>query len=116
MAATALKSGGSPSEIVFWTSPTGDQIRLRGALHIYSPEKPSSEQSVHNLLGSSFDWEGYRLQQWKDMSDGLRASFVRPEPGSVWPEGKKEDFQEKMEVGGEGEDEALKRLSVFINV
>lgn len=98
---------------LFWASGTGDQIRIRGNVHLYLPGKPASEQSVGALL-PDLDWEAYRIKQWKALSSHLRASFLRPTPGSTWPKDKVEEFVERLEVGGEGEDKALERFSLVV--
>lgn len=51
-----------------------------------------------------------RQREWAGLSSHLRASFLRPKPGSVWPKGKKYEFKERLEVGAKGEAEAYKRL------
>ncbi|KDE06237.1 hypothetical protein MVLG_03396 [Microbotryum lychnidis-dioicae p1A1 Lamole] len=110
-------TGGAPSEIIFWTSPTGDQIRLRGLIYLYLPpstrNSSDSRQPIQDRF-PDFDFEALRQEQWKSLSGHLRASFLRPKPGSEWPKDKKYEFQERLGLGEEGEDEAMKRFSLVV--
>ncbi|SCZ96503.1 BZ3500_MvSof-1268-A1-R1_Chr8-2g10242 [Microbotryum saponariae] len=110
-------TGGAPSEIIFWTSPTGDQIRLRGLIYLYLPPSTQNSSDSRQPIQErfpEFDFEALRQEQWKSLSGHLRASFLRPKPGSEWPKDKKFDFQERLGVGEEGEEEALKRFSLVV--
>ncbi|SCV67333.1 BQ2448_5979 [Microbotryum intermedium] len=116
---SATSTGGAPSEIIFWTSPTGDQIRLRGLIYLYLPPSSSkdsdaeSRQPIQDRF-PEFDFESLRQEQWKTLSGHLRASFLRPKPGSEWLKEKKYEFQERLGVGEEGEEEAMKRFSLVV--
>ena len=48
------------------------------------------------------------------MSAHLRATFLNPPPGSDWPEDGEKEMKESLEVGDEGEKEALKRFAVLV--
>lgn len=111
-ASAKSKATGSPSEYVFWASPTGDQIRVRGLVHLYTPASPASEQSVASLL-PDFDWEALRLEQWKGLSSHLRATFVHQAPGKPVSDDHEEEV-EKMEVGDKKEAAALDRFCLVI--
>ncbi|ORY50185.1 hypothetical protein BCR35DRAFT_310754 [Leucosporidium creatinivorum] len=106
------KAAGSPSEYVFWASPTGDQIRVRGLVHLYTPSSPASEQSVASLL-PDLDWEAFRLEQWKGLSSHLRATFVHEAPGEPVDDDHEEEV-ERLEVGDEKEEAALKRFCLVV--
>lgn len=103
---------GSPAEYVFWMSPTGDQIRVQGLVHLYTPSSPAEEQSVSTLV-PDFDWEAFRLEQWKELSGHLRATFLHKAPGEPVDE-EFEDGPEKLDTGAEGEDDALKRFCLVV--
>ncbi|KAK4699107.1 pyridoxamine 5'-phosphate oxidase, partial [Phenoliferia sp. Uapishka_3] len=105
-------SGGAPGEYVFWMSGSGDQIRVRGYIHLYPC--PFSKTSSVEALIPGLDWEAKREQEWAGLSSHLRASFQRPKPGSEWPEGKEYTFNERLEVGGEGEKEAYERFALVV--
>ena len=112
------EGGGSPCEYLFWTSPTGDHVRLRGLLHLITPSTPSSpfvpSPRLEALL-PSHDWEGFRSSSWEnEMSAHLRATFLNPPPGSDWPEGGEKELHERVEVGDEGEKEAKERFAVLV--
>lgn len=66
-------------ELVYWTAPTGEQLRVRGIVSLYHPSLPVPE-ALKNVSG--FDWASTREQAFERMSHSLRASFARPAPGS----------------------------------
>lgn len=87
-------------------------MRFRGLLHLLSPNTPNDRLS---RLLPDFDWEAFRVKVWeKEMSAHLRATFLNPPPGSDWPEGGEKVMKESLDVGDEGEKEALKRFAVLV--
>ncbi|KAK4053134.1 hypothetical protein OIV83_001869 [Microbotryomycetes sp. JL201] len=110
---------GSPGEYVFWMSPTGDQIRIRGQIHLYEPTTPISSQSVSTLDVTSskdFDWEEFRKDVWQNkMSGHLRASYLNTPPGKPVDEDFKEPSKERIDPDEQPEaEEALKRFALVI--
>ncbi|KAL8292643.1 hypothetical protein RQP46_001255 [Phenoliferia psychrophenolica] len=101
-------------EYIFWTSGSGDQIRCRGFIHLFpSPSQSDSPTSIETLL-PGVDFEMKREKEWQGLGASLRASFLRPTPGSVWPKGKKYEFKERLEIGDEGESEAYERFALVV--
>ncbi|KAK4058720.1 hypothetical protein OIO90_000164 [Microbotryomycetes sp. JL221] len=108
---------GSPGEYVFWMSPTGDQIRVRGQIHLYDPTQSISSQSIASLdVTKDFDWEQFRLNVWKNkMSGHLRASYLNTPPGKPVEEEFKEPSKERIDPDEEPEaTEALKRFALIV--
>lgn len=104
---------GSPAEYMFWTSPTGDQIRVRGNVHLYRPDSDPKEQSVSTLL-PDLDWEKTRLEQWKGLSGHLRATFLHKTPGSPVDEDFEEKTPERLDADAKECEEALKRFCLVV--
>ncbi|KAM0754367.1 hypothetical protein T439DRAFT_296751 [Meredithblackwellia eburnea MCA 4105] len=74
-------------ELAWWLSPAQQQYRIRGKAWIFPPPGhpllasfPAKELSPPNL--PAFDWESERLRTFRKMNPPLRASFVRPIPGT----------------------------------
>ncbi|KAM0788112.1 hypothetical protein ACM66B_001279 [Microbotryomycetes sp. NB124-2] len=72
----------------WWMSPTMMQFRIRAKAYILSPPGFSSPDSTsfpaQSLQPSpGFDWEQERLRHWRKLTPELRASFLRPAPGSA---------------------------------
>ncbi|GAA6059845.1 hypothetical protein JCM10212_003757 [Sporobolomyces blumeae] len=100
-------------EIAWWLAATQHQYRIVGKAYILaspafakasdSPKFPFPADELSPYPG--FNWEDERIRQFRKLSPELRASFVRPIPGtklSEW-DGKMEDLPEKLV---EGYDEA----------
>ncbi|KAK4047576.1 hypothetical protein OIV83_005363 [Microbotryomycetes sp. JL201] len=80
----------------WWMPPTMTQFRIRAKAFIFSPPKhsellPFPARQLEPAAG--FDWEQERLRHWRKLTPELRASFLRPTPGSFlaedptdWPE------------------------------
>jgi len=94
--ANQIKSFGSegcPVEISWWMAPVSIQFRIKGRAFLLSP--PSNSQANTDFpskrLGpplsesgskSKFDWEAERIRIFAKMSPPLKASFLRPTPGT----------------------------------
>lgn len=109
----ADKNSGAKGEYVFWTSPTGDQIRVQGLVHLYRPDSPAKSQSV-STLEPSLDWEHLRQEQWKKMSGHLRASFLHKAPGSPVDEDFEETTPERIDADAKEAEEGLKRFCLVV--
>ncbi|KAL8276942.1 hypothetical protein RQP46_010670 [Phenoliferia psychrophenolica] len=79
--------GSSLVEFVWWHSTTQHQFRVRAKAFILPPAGhtflslfPSTELSPPGL--ANFNWESERLRQFRKLNGPLRASFVRPIPGT----------------------------------
>lgn len=71
--------------LAWWLLPTKTQFRITADAFIFPPPShPLHSRFPANRLAPSpnFDWEAERLRIWRKMSPDLRASFVRPTPGS----------------------------------
>ncbi|KAF8588562.1 hypothetical protein K439DRAFT_1384356 [Ramaria rubella] len=73
------------SEATFWFSKSNIQFRISAITHLL-PHPSHSWNALFprdELSGDTgFDWEQHRLKMFDDMSAHLRASFVRPVPGT----------------------------------
>ncbi|GAA6017928.1 hypothetical protein JCM11491_001222 [Sporobolomyces phaffii] len=99
-------------EIAWWLAATQHQFRILGKAYILpSPAFAAASSTKFPFPADKlapypdFDWEHERIRQFRKLSPELRASFVRPVPGtklSDW-DGKMEDLPETLV---EGYDEA----------
>ncbi|KAK4698433.1 pyridoxamine 5'-phosphate oxidase, partial [Phenoliferia sp. Uapishka_3] len=117
-------------EFVWWHSTTQHQFRIRAKASILPPAGhpfmsmfPASELTPPGL--TTFNWESERLRQFRKLNPPLRASFVRPIPGtplegtdidpSTFPKGLPSDLdpaatpKEKEQIA-----EALKNFSLIV--
>lgn len=90
-----LTSSGSVSEIAWWIEDAGEQYRITAKTYIL----PTKDHALHaafpaDLLGPDTEddkvawWERERVDTFNNKMGGvLRASFVRPTPGSPLPGG-----------------------------
>ncbi|GAA96545.1 uncharacterized protein L969DRAFT_88145 [Mixia osmundae IAM 14324] len=89
---TAHKDG-CPVEIAWWFEPTGEQFRIQGRAYIVSPPGhanahkgfPAAQlapSSAGSLKAENFDWESERQRIYRKLSPPLKASFIRPTPGT----------------------------------
>jgi len=79
-------------ELVWWFSPTGDQYRITGRAYIL----PRPDHELYSVFaeharrlsppktkaGGDFDWEAERYRIFEKLSPPIRASFLRPIPGT----------------------------------
>jgi len=109
----SMQLAADPSvEIAWWLAATQHQFRILGKAYILpSPAFSSSSNTKFPFPSDKlapypdFNWEDERIRQFRKLSPELRASFVRPVPGtklSEW-DGKMEDLPETLV---EGYDEA----------
>lgn len=65
--------------------PTKDQFRIQGRAYLYSgPDSPNQNYlPAHLYPFEGFDWEEERLRIFAKMSPPLKASFLRPVPGTA---------------------------------
>lgn len=73
-------------ELAWWLAPTMQQFRIRGRAFILpSPSHPLLPQFPAQQLAPTsapFNWEDERVRIFRKMAPPLRASFVRPTPGT----------------------------------
>lgn len=113
------------SEATFWFADSQEQFRITAKAYLLTdPNHPWRHLFPRDKLSGDedFDWEEYRLNTYDSLSPYLRASFVRPIPGTPmksydeansWPqtlptrhEAKKEDKQNV--------EEALRNFAVLV--
>ncbi|SCV71240.1 BQ2448_2828 [Microbotryum intermedium] len=140
--ALALEANPTTS-LAWWHLPTMTQFRIRSQAYPVKPPSrgnPTSAQILDRLSPvENFDWEAERIRIFHKMSPELRASFVRPVPGSrlvdkeeakEWPkelpaseeeaEREKEKGQVKegelswRKLGGESEEKTDARVCEFV--
>lgn len=109
----SIQLANDPSvEIAWWLAATQHQFRILGQAYILPSPKFSETSSSQFPFPADrlapypgFNWEDERVRQFRKLSPELRASFVRPVPGtklSEW-DGKMEDLPQTLV---EGYDEA----------
>lgn len=82
------------TEIAWWLEPTKHQFRIRShAFLLPPPGHPLKDKFPSERLApfDGFDWEQERLRVFRKMSPPLRASFVRPIPGTPLDQGEGSD-------------------------
>ncbi|KIY73705.1 hypothetical protein CYLTODRAFT_439684 [Cylindrobasidium torrendii FP15055 ss-10] len=106
-------------QLAWWIPGTKEQYRISGqASLVPSPEDDLHKHFTHHLgkASNGFDWEAKRLEVFKSMSGHMKASWLRPPPGtplSQWPGSPPESWPSKIEGPndvGEFPDEEQKRL------
>ncbi|KAG9089198.1 hypothetical protein FS749_001540 [Ceratobasidium sp. UAMH 11750] len=128
---------GPTAEVAWWFPPAQAQFRLTARTYIL----PSPSQKLHSqfpiklISGSgnknlspdapetSDDWEKFRINTFNSLPAYLRASFVRPTPGSVlsnpddaleWPKELPESGKERSDEERKYVKEALKNFAVLV--
>lgn len=96
-----------PISLAWWLFPTKTQFRITADAFIFPPPShPLHSKFPADRLAPSpnFNWEAERLRIWRKMSPDLRASFVRPIPGTKleedpekWPTQLPTDLEAKTE-------------------
>jgi pyridoxamine 5'-phosphate oxidase len=89
------------AEVVWWMEGTREQYRLASSIYLIpAPSTPlyaqctaafadaAPESAMHGFRGH--DWEETRRGTFTAMSPGMRATWLRPAPGSVLEGGQKE--------------------------
>ncbi|EIN14289.1 hypothetical protein PUNSTDRAFT_96034 [Punctularia strigosozonata HHB-11173 SS5] len=87
-------------ELCWWIDPTGEQFRIAGRIYVIpDPSNPYHPRSMEKIesAGAAFrelkaegvDWESKRRELFNTMSPHMKASWVRPTPGS-----KIDDYEE----------------------
>ena len=100
-------SANSPVSLAWWQLPTKTQFRITADAYIFPPPNhPLHSQFPAERLApcADFSWEAERLRIWRKMSADLRASFLRPVPGTKlevdphqWPETLPTDLEAKTD-------------------
>ncbi|KAK4048574.1 hypothetical protein OIO90_005744 [Microbotryomycetes sp. JL221] len=75
----------SPSvSFAWWLEPTKTQFRVRALASVVpSPANSAFDQAPPAQCPyDGFDWEQERLRHWRKLTPELRASFLRPSPGT----------------------------------
>lgn len=113
------------SEATFWFSEPQTQFRITAKTYLLPhPNHPWRKSFPSEILSGNreFDWEEYRLNAYDSLSSYLRASFVRPPPGTQmesydeansWPQ----KLPKRHEAKGEDKknvDEALRNFAVVV--
>jgi len=129
-------SKNSKIEIAWWFAPSGDQFRITGDAYLVpKPDHPEAKQ-FHDeghaarlappALKDQFKWEDERLRIFDKISPAIRASFVRPIPGTPMKasdrgeEGGKDykydDFPLELKMDGDKKlvDEALSNFALTV--
>ena len=119
-------------ELAWWLVPTQEQFRVRARAFILpEPSHPLHKSFPADRLapagGKPFDWESERVRIFRKMAPALRASFVRPTPGTpLHREGKEDidpskfplelptDLEAKTDEDKRDIKEALKNLSLMV--
>jgi pyridoxamine 5'-phosphate oxidase len=93
-------SANSSAEICWWIDPSQEQFRILGRIYVIpDPSNPNYAKFLENvenggrtlreLKAEGIDWENQRQELFNSMSSHMKASWVRPTPGS-----KLEDYEE----------------------
>jgi pyridoxamine 5'-phosphate oxidase len=122
-------------EVCFWIEPTQEQFRFSSRVTIvpapssslYTPATATLADLANGKFGEGeVDWEKKRLEMFDAMSGHMKASWVRPPPGSKMPgsggydEAKKwtEKLPKRGEEGSEKEkkelEEALGNFALMV--
>ncbi|CAH7683389.1 hypothetical protein PPACK8108_LOCUS16871 [Phakopsora pachyrhizi] len=96
---SASDQEGRMSSICWWLEPKGEQFRICAQTYIIPPKSREStfpklskhdskrlgplDDTDHAEEKNQFDWEDERLRIFEKLSPELKASFLRPSPGSV---------------------------------
>ncbi|KAG9101758.1 hypothetical protein FRC07_010279, partial [Ceratobasidium sp. 392] len=125
------------SEAAWWIAPASVQFRIGARTHILpAPSHKSHSNFPFQLLSSAgggdsgpespettADWEKFRIKTFNALPDFLRASFVRPVPGSVlvnqedakaWPSSLPESDKTQSEEDKKHIKEALENFALLV--
>jgi pyridoxamine 5'-phosphate oxidase len=93
-------------EIAWWFAPSGDQFRITGHAYVFGrPDHPTSVSFLKEHASrlappafakdkkgdEEFNWEDERRRIFEKISPPIRASFVRPIPGTPLKAGERGD-------------------------
>ncbi|KDE04778.1 hypothetical protein MVLG_04832 [Microbotryum lychnidis-dioicae p1A1 Lamole] len=116
--ALALEANPTTS-LAWWHLPTMTQFRIRSQAYLIKPPSQGTHTPSEILdrlsPGDKFDWEQERIRIFHKMSPELRASFVRPVPGSkLGDKGQAEEWPKELpaseeEAKGEKEKAQIKQ-------
>jgi pyridoxamine 5'-phosphate oxidase len=128
---------GPTAEVAWYLAPARAQFRISARTYILSspshnlhsqfPTKllssPGSRNAGPDSPETSEEWEKFRLKTFNSLPAFLRASFVRPTPGSLlsnpndaykWPTTLPESGKEESEEDRRNMKEALKNFAVIV--
>lgn len=116
--ATQITSVSPKVSLAWWMLPTMTQFRIEATAYVLPPPgHPSLSSFPADRLspgaeGAKFDWDSERIRVWRKMSPDLRASFVRPVPGTSLKgtEIKPESFPTSLPTDLEAKTDEEKRL------
>ncbi|SCZ98270.1 BZ3500_MvSof-1268-A1-R1_Chr3-2g06262 [Microbotryum saponariae] len=103
--ALALEANPTTS-LAWWHLPTMTQFRIRSQAYLIKPPSQGTHTPAEILdrlsPGDDFDWEQERIRIFHKMSPELRASFVRPVPGSkLGDKGETEEWPKELPASEE---------------
>lgn len=89
-------------ELAWWFAPSGDQFRIKGRAYVLGrPDHPTTKTflSEHGQRlappglqkDDEFNWEDERKRIFEKISPPIRASFLRPIPGTPLKESERKD-------------------------
>lgn len=103
-------------ELAWWFAPSGDQFRIKGRAYVLGrPDheitktflsenaKRLSPPSFLKDKGEEFNWEDERRRIFEKISPPIRASFVRPIPGTPLKQSDRNDKHQGGSGKGEGD-------------
>lgn len=102
-------------ELCWWTDPTKEQFRISGRIFVIpSPSHPEYAEIIQKLEGGGktlraleaegIDWETKRKAAFDSMSAHMKASWIRPTPGSTLEGGYEESKRWPTTVGANAGD------------
>jgi len=123
----ALEGKGCPCEIAWWLEPVKMQFRIKGHAFLFGPSNndnfPSKRLSPSHpsksSSSSSFSWEDERVRIYDKHSPTLKASFLRPTPGTPMHKvdgggAKLEDYPQELKEDQKDEmKKALERFAII---